>query len=85
MCSYLSRIAAVREYLDVYGISSYTKWSGRLDVAAAVKVVTAVHRMEQDNFSNVKSVGAGVYEFRIDFGPGCRIQYSHWESRGNHA
>ena len=28
----------------------------------------AVHRMEQGNFSNVKGVGAGVYEYRIDFG-----------------
>jgi putative addiction module killer protein len=37
-------------------------------VAAAVKVTTAVHRMEQANFSNVKGVGAGVYEQRIDFG-----------------
>jgi putative addiction module killer protein len=24
--------------------------------------------MEQGNFSNVKGVGAGVYEYRIDFG-----------------
>lgn len=44
-------------------------------VAAAVKVTTAVHRMEQGNFSNVKGVGAGVYEYRIDFGPGYRIYF----------
>jgi putative addiction module killer protein len=44
-------------------------------VAAAVKVTTAVHRMEQGNFSNVKGVGAGVYELRIDFGPGYRIYF----------
>ena len=31
-------------------------------------MTTAVHRMEQGNFSNVKGVGAGVYEYRIDFG-----------------
>lgn len=44
-------------------------------MAAAVKVTTAVHRMEQGNFSNVKGVGAGVYEYRIDFGPGYRIYF----------
>ena len=44
--------------------------SDRLNVSAAVKVTTAVHRMEQGKFSNVKGVGAGVYEYRIDFGPG---------------
>ena len=65
----------VREYLDAEGNSPYAKWFGRLNVAAAVKVTTAVHRMEQANFSNVKGVGAGVYEYRIDFGPGYRIYF----------
>lgn len=44
-------------------------------MAAAVKVMAAVHRMEQGNFPNVKGVGAGVYEYRIDFGPGYRIYF----------
>ena len=66
---------ALREYLDTEGSSPYAKWFDRLNVAAAVKVATAVHRMEQGNFSNVKGVGAGVYEYRIDFGPGYRIYF----------
>ncbi|MFV0437548.1 MAG: type II toxin-antitoxin system RelE/ParE family toxin [Desulfopila sp.] len=65
----------VREYLDAEGKSPYAKWFDRLNVAAAVKVTTAVHRMEQGNFSNLKGVGAGVYEFKIDFGPGYRIYF----------
>ena len=65
----------VREYLDIEGYSPYAKWFDRLNVAAAVKVATAVHRMEQGNFSHVKGVGAGVYEYRIDSGPGYRINY----------
>jgi len=36
---------------------------------AAAKVTTALVRLEQGNFSNAKGVGAGGYEFRIDFGP----------------
>ena len=44
-------------------------------MAAAVKVATAIYRMEQGNFSNVKGVGAGVYEYRINFGPGYRVYF----------
>jgi len=44
-------------------------------VAAAAKVTTAVHRVKRGNFSNVKGVGVGVYEYRIDFGPGYRIYF----------
>ena len=32
-------------------------------------------RIELGNFSNVKSVGSGVYEHKIDFGPGYRIYF----------
>ena len=65
----------VREYLDAKGNSPYAKWFNRLNATAAVKVVTAIHRMGQGNFSNVKGVGAGVYEHRIDFGPGYRVYF----------
>lgn len=71
----MGHMTEVREYLDAEGNSPYGKWFDRLNVTAAVKVTTAVHRMEQGNFSNVKGVGAGVYEYRIDFGPGYRIYF----------
>jgi len=58
----MDHMIAVREYLDAEGNSPYAKWFDRLNVSAAVKVATAAHRMEQGNFSNVKGVGAGVYE-----------------------
>jgi putative addiction module killer protein len=65
----------IREYLAEDGLSPYARWFDRLNSAAAMKVVTAIHRMEQGNFSNVKGVGAGVYEYRISFGPGYRIYF----------
>ena len=41
----------------------------------AAKVATALYRLELGNFSSVKSVGAGVYECKIDFGPGYRVYF----------
>ena len=42
---------------------------------AAAKITTAVRRLELGNFSNVKGVGAGVFEYKIDFGPGYRVYF----------
>ena len=39
------------------------------------QITTAVRRLELGNFSNVKGVGAGVFEYRIDFGPGYRVYF----------
>ena len=71
----MDHMVDIREYLDAERNSPHARWFDRLNVAAAVKVTTAVHRMEQGNFSNVKGVGAGAYEYRIDFGPGYRIYF----------
>jgi putative addiction module killer protein len=64
---------SVSEYLDRAGSSPFAEWFKTLDAVAAAKVTTAVRRLELGNFSNVKGVGAGVFEYRIDFGPGYRV------------
>jgi putative addiction module killer protein len=65
----------ILEYLDTDGESPYRHWFESLNAQAAAKVAVALTRMELGNLSNVKSVGAGVQEFRIDFGPGYRIYF----------
>ena len=65
----------VLEYLDSVGRSPFASWFDSLDAPAAAKVNTAVTQLRGGNWSNVKGVGEGVHERRIDFGPGYRIYF----------
>ena len=65
----------VREYIDAAGRSPFTKWLRALNVQAAAKVTTALERIVEGNLSNVKTVGGGVLEYKVDFGPGYRIYF----------
>ncbi len=65
----------IREYSDTQGRSPYARWFDGINARAAAKVTTALVRMEQGNLSNAKGVGAGVSEYRIDFGPGYRVYF----------
>jgi putative addiction module killer protein len=63
------------EYLDANETSQFARWFDELDPQAAAKVTVALQRIRQGNLSNVKGVGAGILEYRIDFGPGYRIYF----------
>jgi putative addiction module killer protein len=62
-------------YLDSSGKSPFTDWAEGLHEIARAKVSVAVQRMEEGNFSSAKGVGEGVFESRIDFGPGYRVYF----------
>jgi putative addiction module killer protein len=63
------------EYADPQGRSPFRRWFDRLDAIAASKVTAALARVELGNTSNVRGVGAGVFELKIDFGPGYRVYF----------
>jgi putative addiction module killer protein len=65
------------EYLDEKGRSPFENWFNRINAQAAAKVTTALVRLESGNISNAKSVGSGVYELKIDFGPGYRVYFGY--------
>jgi len=65
------------EYLDEKGRSPFEKWFNRINAQAAAKVTTALVRLESGNTSNTKSVGGGVYELKIDYGPGYRVYFGY--------
>lgn len=63
------------EYLTREGESPFRKWFNALESRAAAKVTTALIRLGMGNTSNVKSVGGGVREYKIDYGPGYRVYF----------
>lgn len=65
----------LRGYIDERGNKRFADWLDSLEPIAAAKVTMALARMESGNLSNVKGVGSGVYEYRIDWGPGYRIYF----------
>ncbi len=65
----------LRYYRDGSDDSPFEQWFSALDAQAAAKVVVALARIEQGNLSNVKPVGEGVLEYRIDWGPGYRVYF----------
>lgn len=68
-------MVTVRQYVAPDGTSPFEQWLGDLDDIAAARVLTTVTRIGQGNFSNVKGVGGGVFESRIDVGPGYRVYF----------
>ncbi|AYG68079.1 MULTISPECIES: type II toxin-antitoxin system RelE/ParE family toxin [unclassified Rhizobium] len=64
------------EYTDRQGKSPFAPWFATIDTRAALKVRTAVGRIAHGHTSNVKSVGGGVMEYRLDYGPGYRIYFA---------
>src|SRR5579863_3275509 len=68
-------LPVARQYVDESGKSPYEEWFLDLHAHEAARVTGAIFRMEQGNFGNVKGVGLGVLEYRLDFGPGYRIYF----------
>ncbi|MCY4624237.1 MAG: type II toxin-antitoxin system RelE/ParE family toxin [Chloroflexi bacterium] len=66
----------LRPYHDTEGRSPFERWYDDLDRVAAVRIGSALERLAEGNTSNVRSVGQGVSEYRIHFGPGYRIYFA---------
>ena len=63
------------EFLNSAGVSPFARWREKLDPATRSRVTVAVLRLEAGNFSAVKGAGEGIYELRMDFGPGYRVYF----------
>jgi putative addiction module killer protein len=68
----------IRCVIEVRQTEEFSGWLRRLsDVHAAARIVGRIRRMEMGNPGDTRSVGQGVVEMRIDYGPGYRVYYVH--------
>ncbi|MBF0491331.1 MAG: type II toxin-antitoxin system RelE/ParE family toxin [Deltaproteobacteria bacterium] len=60
---------------------TFTKWlDGLRDIRGRARVQVRIERLAAGNAGDVKAVGKGVSELRIDYGPGYRVYFT---KRGN--
>lgn len=63
--------------MDFRRTPEFDKRLSRLaDANAKVRIAIAIQRMNEGNFGDSKSVGGGVIEARIHYGPGYRVYYT---------
>lgn len=63
-------------YEDAQGKVPWVEWIDKLkDAKATLKIITRLQRMSSGNFGDHKSLGEGLWELRIDYGPGYRVYY----------
>ena len=67
--------------IEVRKTTVFTAWLANLpDRNAKGRIVSRISRLEQGNPGDVRPVGGGVSEMRIDYGPGYRV---YFVSRGS--
>jgi putative addiction module killer protein len=66
----------LQEYLTREGRNPFREWLQALrDVRARAKIRVRLNRIRLGSFRNTRSLGKGVFELRIPYGPGYRVYF----------
>jgi putative addiction module killer protein len=71
----MSNLIKLEAYVAVNGDCPFEQWFNKLDAVPAAKVNAYLNRVAGGNTSNVKMIGSGLGEIKIDFGPGYRVYF----------
>ena len=67
---------SIEYYLTAANKKPFKEWLGGLDIGARAKIRVRLDRVRLGNLGKNRSVGEGVYELKIDYGPGYRVYYA---------
>jgi len=67
----------IRRYLTEAGRDVFGEWlSGLRDARTKAKIVARIDRLSAGNFGDCKALRGGLFELRINWGPGYRVYYA---------
>jgi putative addiction module killer protein len=67
----------IRYYAERSGKDVFNDWLSRsVDSRAHARIEARINRLAAGNFGDSKSLGQGLSELRIDYGPGFRVYHS---------
>ena len=70
-----ARPKEIRIYEDEEGRAPFSEWMDRQEAPLYGRVMARLERVELGNLGDHRGVGDGVFELRIDFGPGYRVYF----------
>ncbi len=66
----------LERYVTPQGHEPYTEWLNTIkDKLTKARIMNSVTKMEAGNFGVSESVDGGVFELKLNFGPGYRVYY----------
>jgi putative addiction module killer protein len=72
--------------VEVRQTEHYSKWFDKLkDRVARARINIRIRRLSLGNHGDVKSVGQGLSELRIDYGPGYRVCFTRRGTSANYS
>jgi putative addiction module killer protein len=70
-------VIEIRHYVSRAGKDVFDDWFSHLaDNRAQAKIAIRIDRLAAGNFGDCKHLGQGLWELRIDWGPGYRVYYA---------
>jgi putative addiction module killer protein len=69
--------ATQEKTVTFYDAKAFGDWLSKLDVKAVATINARLQRLRQGNVGNSEFVGDGVFELKLNIGPGYRLYYAN--------